>query len=361
MSIVLNNEVSLLLNMLLIPSVSGNERQLACFLVAEAQKLGFVSFVDEVGNFIACSEKVSIDQHPLILLGHMDTVPGEIPVTLNNDLLYGRGAVDAKGALATFFCAATRLLQRGSIKRPLVIIGAVEEEVASSRGAKGIIHEYQPSACIIGEPSGSHAVTLGYKGRLLVEASMTATSSHNARPMETASEKIVRFWEEISQHAHRWNGARTDTSLFHALSPSLQYIQGGQQNGQSDSARLTVDYRLPPHFDCSVLRQKITQWALMYGITVAFAGEEQAYYAPRTSFIVDAFVTAIRNKGSRPSFKYKTGSSDMNVVGPYWGPNIVAYGPGDSKLDHTPYEHLSIDEYQCAIDVLEVVLEALTV
>jgi acetylornithine deacetylase/succinyl-diaminopimelate desuccinylase-like protein len=49
----------------------------------------------------------------------------------------------------------------------------------------------------------------------------------------------------------------------------------------------------------------------------------------------------------------------MNVVGPAWGENIVAYGPGDSRLDHTPGEHLEIDEYLRAIDVLEHVLRAL--
>jgi hypothetical protein len=46
----------------------------------------------------------------------------------------------------------------------------------------------------------------------------------------------------------------------------------------------------------------------------------------------------------------------MNVVGPIWGENIVAYGPGDSRLDHTPQEHIDITEYSHAIDVLELVL-----
>ena len=46
----------------------------------------------------------------------------------------------------------------------------------------------------------------------------------------------------------------------------------------------------------------------------------------------------------------------MNVVGPTWGQNIVAYGPGDSRLDHTPDEHIRLDEYAHAIEVLEQVL-----
>jgi [amino group carrier protein]-lysine/ornithine hydrolase len=49
----------------------------------------------------------------------------------------------------------------------------------------------------------------------------------------------------------------------------------------------------------------------------------------------------------------KSGTSDMNVVGPVWQCPIVAYGPGDSALDHTPNEHLSVDEYWKAAQVVE--------
>jgi LysW-gamma-L-lysine carboxypeptidase len=43
----------------------------------------------------------------------------------------------------------------------------------------------------------------------------------------------------------------------------------------------------------------------------------------------------------------------MNVVGPAWGCPILAYGPGDSALDHTPREHISLAEYGRAIAVLK--------
>jgi LysW-gamma-L-lysine carboxypeptidase len=43
----------------------------------------------------------------------------------------------------------------------------------------------------------------------------------------------------------------------------------------------------------------------------------------------------------------------MNVVAPIWKCPVVAYGPGDSSLDHTPNEHLELDEYWKAVNVLE--------
>ena len=63
----------------------------------------------------------------------------------------------------------------------------------------------------------------------------------------------------------------------------------------------------------------------------------------------------------QPGFVLKTGTSDMNVVAPVWRCPIVAYGPGDSALDHTPHEHLSLDEYWRAITVLEAALRSLVV
>ncbi|MEL6271576.1 MAG: M20/M25/M40 family metallo-hydrolase, partial [Chloroflexota bacterium] len=68
---------------------------------------------------------------------------------------------------------------------------------------------------------------------------------------------------------------------------------------------------------------------------------------------------AIRKEGGTPRFVYKTGTSDMNAVGPRWNCPIIAYGPGDSTLDHTPHEHIDLDEYGQAVKVLTRALERL--
>jgi LysW-gamma-L-lysine carboxypeptidase len=95
--------------------------------------------------------------------------------------------------------------------------------------------------------------------------------------------------------------------------------------------------------------------------TLRFHGYERAWRAERNSFLVRGFLAAIRDiePAVRPSFVVKTGTSDMNVVAPAWQCPILAYGPGDSSLDHTPNEHLNLDEYWRAILVLEKALHNL--
>ena len=355
------NEVAMLQDMLTIPSYSGQERPLAQYLVEQARQMGLHTWIDAAGNFIASTHpaEANIEWRPVILLGHMDTVRGYIHVRLENGVLYGRGAVDAKGPLAAFLCAAARLVHdAGSFEHPVMVIGAVEEEAATSRGARTVLECYQPIACIIGEPSGSQAVTIGYKGRLLVEYCLTQPVSHSAGPQQNGSEISVSFWNRVYQHASVWNEQHAANSTFAALVPSLRSINSSQ-DGLEEQTRLLIGYRLPPGYDAAELRTQLECWAYEDSAQLRFSGEEVAFQTTRTTPLARSFVSAIRAKGGQPSFKRKTGTSDMNVVGPVWGQNIAAYGPGDSRLDHTPQEHVHITEYIHAIDVLELVLREL--
>jgi len=359
------DELALLYNMLTIPSYSQQESVLAHFLAEQAQQMGLHACTDDVGNFIASTGAINhapTDVQPIILLGHMDTVEGYIPVSLQDGVLYGRGAVDAKGALAAFLCATARLAARVSpdaLRHPIVVIGAVEEESATSRGARAVLDRYQPLACVIGEPSGSSAVTIGYKGRLLVDYCITRPIHHSAGPEQNSSEVATAFWNRVYQHANDWNQEHAENSAFAALMPSLRSINSNH-DGLEEQTQLRIGYRLPPGYNIGGLRSQLERWAYEDEAQLSFSGVEDAFQTTRTMPLARAFIKAISAGGGKASFKRKTGTSDMNVVGPFWGQNIVAYGPGDSGLDHTPQEHIHIAEYIHAIDVLELVLRELT-
>jgi LysW-gamma-L-lysine carboxypeptidase len=86
----------------------------------------------------------------------------------------------------------------------------------------------------------------------------------------------------------------------------------------------------------------------------------KAYEADRRSVIVRALAWGIRKTTlNYASFSRKTGTGDMNVLGNVLKIPVVTYGPGDSKLDHTPNEHIDIQEYLDSIEVLKKVLTKL--
>src|SRR5689334_9540169 len=164
------NEEALLIGMLWHYSPSCAERALSEWLCAHLKRSALRLEIDVVGNFIAeLPATIETPEPPIVLLGHMDTVPGYIRVRREDGRLYGRGAVDAKGPLAAFIAATLRLASSDAPRsRPVIIVGAVEEEAATSRGARAVLERWRPAYTIIGEPSSAEAVTLGYKGRLLV-------------------------------------------------------------------------------------------------------------------------------------------------------------------------------------------------
>ncbi|MGD9693559.1 MAG: [LysW]-lysine hydrolase [Phycisphaerales bacterium] len=342
-----HDAVSLLEGLVTIPSVSRNERRAADHLVGALANRGARAFIDDAGNAVGVFGEGDGTQD-LVLLGHIDTVPGEIPVRIEHGELWGRGAVDAKGPLSAFAAAASRVrVPEGS---RLIVIGAVEEEVATSKGARHVAEQYAPRACIIGEPSAWDSVTIGYKGRLLAEVRVEAPCAHPAGPTPSAGEIAADLWIATRAFADEFNKDRT--GAFTQLQAALRDIRTSS-DGLTQTATMTLGFRLPPNLTPESVESVILARAAVLDAAVEFRGREIAHVEPRTSPVARALVNAIRTAGGSPSLKVKTGTADMNVVAPVWRCPIVAYGPGDSSLDHTPVERLSIDEYLRSISILE--------
>ena len=339
------NELVLLQEMLEIYSPSGKEGEMAAYLVTQMRALGFRAYQDAVGNAIGV---LGDGEKEIVLLGHIDTVEGFIPIRLEDGRLYGRGAVDAKGPLAAFMLAAARV---GPLPdKRIVVVGAVEEE-AHSKGARYLVGSFSPQMVIIGEPSGWRHVTLGYKGRLLVTYRLTAPTRHTTAQGPSASERAVGFWNRLTGHAQQFN--RGDRFRFHTLDASLHRITA-HNGGFEEEVTMDMTLRIPFGLDVPSLKEHIRQWA--NGAAVGFSGEDAPFKAGKNNPLVRAFLRAIRARGGRPTFKVKLGTSDMNTVGPVWDCPIVAYGPGDSSLDHTPDEHIIVEEFYQAIEVMEEVI-----
>jgi len=388
--------VELIRGLVAIPSLSRHEAHASAWLVEQMRANGYErAFVDEAGNAVGELGDPSAAR-TIVLLGHIDTVPGNIPVRIEpspeGDLLFGRGSVDAKGPLASFVCGAAAFgaASARAANLRVVVVGAVEEEAATSKGARFIAARFNgadepiPAACIIGEPSHWNRVTLGYKGRLLLDLNADQPMAHTAGPAASVASVVVDLWNWVTAHAAAYNQGKD--KAFDQLSPSLRRFITSTSAEMHDTVDAQFAWRLPVGFDADALMQEISAWpsrddkplpsadnsrgdkplgwsssgGLRPTFQFRFKGEERAWRGDRNNLLVRSFLVGVRTEdpSAQLGFVLKTGTSDMNVVAPVWRCPIVAYGPGDSALDHTPNEHLQLDEYWKAVNVISHTLAA---
>ncbi|MFB6296255.1 MAG: [LysW]-lysine hydrolase [Halobacteriales archaeon] len=323
-----------------IPSVSGNEAEAAERLVDYFESRGRDAWTDAVGNVRAPADDA------VLLTSHVDTVPGDIPVRVEDGVLHGRGSVDAKGSLVAMAVAA--------VETGASFAGVVREET-DSRGARHLVEDREePAAVVNGEPSGWDAVTLGYRGFLPGTYVATSESGHTSRPERNAIQDAMDWWGRVEDAfaADEW------TPTFEQVTPKPVGIDGGTSaDGLSVEATMEVQFRIPPEMDAGALRE-IADGELDSGTVQWREAIPPVMTSPRNP-VARAFRVAIRGVGGDPSQLRKTGTSDMNIYADAWDCPMATYGPGDSALDHTPEERLPLPEFDRAVAVLERACERL--
>ncbi|WP_394740649.1 [LysW]-lysine hydrolase [Natronococcus roseus] len=340
---------NLLVDLVAIPSPTGEERKAAERLVEFFSANGREAWIDEVGNVRAPADDA------VLLTSHVDTVPGEIPVEVHpadaddledevaeeegEDVLWGRGSVDATGPLAAMAAAAVRT--------GVSFVGVVGEET-SSRGARHlVVDREEPDAVVNGEPSGTTGITLGYRGFLSGTYVATSESGHTSRPEPNAIQHATEWWTNVEAAFEQ----DEYTPVFERVTAKPVDIDGGiSEDGLSVEATLQAQLRVPPSLDAESVRE--TAEAELEIGTVSWAEPiPPVMESPRTA-VARAFRAAIRKEGCDPRLVRKTGTSDMNLYAGAWGCPMVTYGPGNSDLDHAPNERLSLAEFDRSVDVL---------
>ena len=330
----------LLCELVSVPSVSGEESECAEALAAFLEERGREVFLDSVGNVRAPGDD------SVLLTSHVDTVPGDIPVRVEDDELWGRGSVDAKGPLAAMAVAAA---ETGAS-----FVGVVGEE-DDSRGARHLIEERDPPEAVVnGEPSGWDAVTLGYRGMLSGTYVATSESGHTSRPENNAIQDAMDWWRRVEDalSADEW------TPIFERVTAKPVAFEGGtSEDGLSVEATMDVQFRVPPEMTPEGVRE-VADGELDAGTVRWKDAIRPTMQSPRTP-VARSFRGAIRELGGDPHQLRKTGTSDMNIYADAWECPMVTYGPGDSALDHTPDERLPLSELDRSVAVLERVCERL--
>jgi LysW-gamma-L-lysine carboxypeptidase len=344
----LEPDVELLKGLLERYSPTGQEQEAAGFLVEGMRRRGLRAHVDAAGNAVGEAGDSSAPVR-IALVGHIDTVAGNLPVKFDGYRIHGRGAVDAKGPLCALVSAASLFVDSKDVR--LTVAGAVAEE-GDSHGALALASGPAPQFLVIGEPSGWDGVVIGYRGSMQLRVFSRSEKAHGSRAVPTPSEKVVGLWGSIEALSAPFK----KESVFSSLDARLAEIRS-EDDGLEESCRALFRFRTPPGFDSGLFIADMERAAR--GFSPSWTENVPAVLASLPNPLVGAFNASIREAGARPRHLKRSGTSDMNLLGPAWKCPAVAYGPGDSSLDHTPREVLDIGELRRAVSVLKGTVERL--
>jgi len=348
--------VELLKRALEIYTPSRQEAPLAKFIAEKAsQELGFENVhTDDVGNVIASK---GYGRPRVLLCGHMDTVPGQIPVRIADGFIYGRGASDAKSPLMSMLLAAS-MAQRAY--GTVMFAGVVDEE-GNATGIRNLVRSnIDVDYAIFGEPSGIENITIAYKGRLALRVTCdVGNSAHASAPSlaKNAIEEIFDIWGSMKNSIDNLGAKDGKTGV----SCCLTEIDGGTSHNVTPAkCKMTIDVRVPTHMTTEqvlgLLDKAINDMANKRGVKASYRLEDRTepFEADHSSPLVRSLVLGVLDvKGKRPMLLKKTGTGDMNVLGNAFHIPVVTYGPGDPHSSHTIDEKVSIDEYVSSIEVLK--------
>lgn len=305
----------LLVKLIKIESFSGNELRLCSYIYNLLKSKGFKvkkQVVDRNGfNIIA-----EIGEPKIILASHLDTVRGEISLKETSRAIYGRGACDAKGQVASMVWAA---LECKKIKlKNFGLIFTIGEE-KDFRGAKKLISSKPKIPFIIlGEPSSLKAVYKHF-GMLVLKVLVQGKSLHLAE-----SGKGVNTIEKLLGAIRKAKALKLNKRTF----MSIVEIKGGEATNVIPSkASFTLNIRISPDDD--------TNYYLKF--KNALKGSEVSVV-----YQIEAFSSRIFKKLSfikkGKTARYTTELSFYKNLPGFKGG--VIFGPGEIKYAHSKDEKI---------------------
>lgn len=345
--------VRLLQGALRIYSPTTEEAALASFLSDEMRRLGYSNVkIDRAGNAVG---EVGRGKTRLLLCGHMDTVPGMLPVRRTKEAVYGRGAADAKSPLCALLVAGAQAADSGV---RITFAGATEEE-GDGAGIEQVISEgTEYDYAVFGEPSGADRLTIGYRGRVGLKLTVRTTGGHAGSPW--AHRSAFDEFASVVQRLREYEAAHAvKDDHFRSVSVTPTLVRAGTyQNVVPSECEATLDLRLPPSLRSADAIRGIRGLVENAGegveVKLTPGPPTEAYEADAGSRLVRAFQRAIiLSLKAKPRLVRKTGTGDMNTFAQKRTAECITYGPGLSATSHTDGEMVMVRDYLDSIAVLK--------
>ncbi len=316
-------------------------------------------------------------QRPTIHInGHYDVVPpgsgwsrDPFRPTVEDGKVYGRGATDMKGGIATAITFAKSLVEsHQTIPFTLELSFTPDEEIGGLTGVKYMLESriVNPDYAIVAEPSGIDNVWYGNKGSVWLLVEVFGKQAHGSTPWlgVNAFEKMVelvykmihelkpRIESKISRYEYEDpRGARATINIGGE-------IRGGAKiNIVPGYVAFTIDRRVIPEESAEEALNEILSFIEEakkaipdLNVNVKVLGISDAVVTDPEQPIVKAFVESIREVVGRARRTVCIGGLDTRYF-QKMGIPAVTYGPGEPSVAHLADEYIPIDHYEVVAKV----------
>ncbi|MCX7844852.1 MAG: M20/M25/M40 family metallo-hydrolase [Candidatus Bipolaricaulota bacterium] len=337
-----------------IPSPAGAEKDLADFLLSTLRRLGEA----ERGPLGTVIGRLRRGEGPtLVLTGHMDTVPaGEgwsVPPfagEIREGFLFGRGAVDMKGALAAQICGAVQAAP--DLQGTLYFVYVPHEETAEGVALGQALDKLEkPHLVVLGEPTDLR-LGIGHRGRAVLRLLVRGKAAHAAMP-ELGENAIERMVEALG-HALRTPLPEDPLLGQGTVAPVFLSADGGGP---------VVPDRCVALLDRRIVRGETEKSVLAdyqgIGAEASIEEAELRFYTGETARVKFFFpawsmdpehpwvVRVWEALGNPPLRVWRFSTDGVESCGRRGIPT-VGFGPGDEKLAHRPDERVAVEDLRRA-------------
>jgi succinyl-diaminopimelate desuccinylase len=296
---------------------------------------------------------VGPDSGPAVVLhGHLDVVPGrpeQFEPRIDGDRLYGRGAYDMKGGLASMMCAFRDMTAQDGVRVRFACVADEESEEIDDRASDRLVRTgFLGDFAITGEPTDLH-IGIQAKGVLALRIEVTGTAAHGSTPWvgDNAVLKAIDTFRQIESMPF----TRESSDLFDRPSINLGRIVGGDaMNKVPDLCVIDVDIRYLPGQDHEAIRASVED---MRDVRVVKVFHRQPAIVARDDPYVQALGEAISRVAEPTSERLGVGRDGASDAISFIeaGMPAVECGPhGDGH--HGPEEWVSIrslGQYRAAL------------
>jgi len=334
-----NDAVSLLSDLISIPSFSREEKAVADFFENYIESRGYVA-TRSSNNIWLMSPGFDTNKPTILLNSHIDTVKPVsgwnkdpfIPV-LENGQLYGLGSNDAGASVVSLLHAYFHLTQHQQAYN-LIFAATAEEEVSGKNGIESLVKELpEIHFAIVGEPTGMNAA-IAEKGLMVLDCTVQGKAGHAARNEgDNAIYKAMKYvdWFRTYQFAKV-------SELLGPVKMSVTQINAGtQHNVIPDKCTFVVDIRSNELYSNQQILDEIkTQIDCEITPRSTRLGSSAT---PQQHPILKKI-----NKLGRSCFGSPTLSDQALLSVP-----SIKMGPGNSARSHTADEYILVSEINDAI------------